>query len=198
MNIKELQGIRKLYFGCDEIARALGVSGSSAKVFACRYARQGLLVRMKRNMYIARDVWKRITQEELFALANVAQVPSYVSFMSALGYYDATTQIQRGFIENAALKRTKEISVDGAIFNYVRIKKELYFGFVKKDGFFIATPEKALLDTLYFMSINRYRCDLSSIDFGKMDAAKLHRLANAFPPRTTALLRKVYGHFKTA
>jgi len=32
------------------------------------------------------------------------------------------------------------------------LRRENFFGFVKKDNFLIAQPEKALLDELYFIS----------------------------------------------
>ncbi len=44
------------------------------------------------------------------------------------------------------------VNIKGSIFNYSRIRPNLYFGFVKKDGFFIAGPEKAFLDALYLMT----------------------------------------------
>ena len=43
MRLQELNKIRKLYFGYEEIARVFEVSRASAKVTASRYVRQGLL-----------------------------------------------------------------------------------------------------------------------------------------------------------
>jgi hypothetical protein len=58
------------------------------------------------------------------------------------------------------LYRLKTTEIDGNIFKYSKIKKEFYFSFVKKDNFFIATPEKALVDALYFMVKGKYKLDL--------------------------------------
>ena len=189
MNIAKLKTIRKLYFGYEEIARTLAIRPGSARVFANRYVNQGLLVRLKRNIYVMRERWDGLTQEELFCLANVAQVPSYVSLMTALGYYDITTQIQRGFVESIAVKRTKEIIIDDTVFNYVKINRNLYGGFIKKENFFIAVPEKALLDALYLKFLRRYSFDLSSIDVSKINKKKLYKMAKKYPRKVIKLLR---------
>ena len=57
MKIVELKRIKKLYFGYEVISKALGISSASARVTASRYTRQGILLRMKKNMYVLRDSW---------------------------------------------------------------------------------------------------------------------------------------------
>ncbi|MCX5686575.1 MAG: hypothetical protein NTW09_03850 [Candidatus Omnitrophica bacterium] len=188
MNIAKLRHIKKLYFGYEEIARALAVRSDSARVFANRYVRQGLLVRLKRNIYVARESWDNLSEKDLFCLANVCQVPSYVSLMTALSYYGITTQVQRRFIESIAVKRTKEFIIDDTVFNYVKINRKMYGGFMKKDGFFIAAPEKALLDALYLKSLRRYSFDVSSLDLSKLDTARLKELAKKYPGKLIKLL----------
>ena len=192
MNINKLRSIKKLYFGYEAVAKALDIASASAKVCACRYARQGFLIRVKRNIYVRRDIWDSLSQEELFCLANIAQAPTYVSLLTALGFYEITTQVQRNFVESIAIKRTKELHVVERVFNYTRIKSSLYRGFVKKEDFFIATPEKALLDALYLMSRRIYSIDLSAIDFKKLDLAKLRKEADFFPRGILGSLKK-YG-----
>jgi hypothetical protein len=78
------------------------------------------------------------------------------------------------------------------VFNYTRIKPVFYRGFVKKEDFFIATPEKALLDALYLMSRRMYSIDLSAIDFRKLDLEKLRKEAVFFPKGILGPLKK-YG-----
>lgn len=197
MNIAKLRKIRKLYFGYEEIARALEVTPGSARVFANRYVRQGLIIRLKRNIYLIKERWNNLTQGELFGLANIAQVPSYVSLMTALSYYDITTQIQRNFVESIAVKRTKEIIIDDTVFNYVKINRKLYGGFMKREGFFIAAPEKALLDALYLKSLKRYSFDLGSIDFSKLDMVKLRKLLKTYPRKVAKLLGD-HGYIRKA
>ncbi|MBN2001693.1 hypothetical protein JW935_29400 [candidate division KSB1 bacterium] len=136
-----------------------------------------------------------LEREEKFQLANIIQVPSYVSLMSALSYYEMTTQVQREFIESIALKRTKAVTVEQTVFNFTKINKLLFFDFARKRGFFIASPEKAFLDAMYLMSLGRYSMDLSSIDFDKFDFLKVRQLILAFPEKTQIFI-KANGYFQ--
>ena len=193
MKSLKLNKIRKLYFGYEDIARILGISAASAKVTASRYVKQGLLVRLKRNMYVLRETWNAAEREDKFLLANMGQVPSYLSLATALDYYELTTQVQRDYFESVALKRTKEIHLNGTVFRYAKVTGTLYFGFRKQKGFFIATPEKALLDSFYLMSYGRYALDISALDETRFDRGEIKRLSREFPLRTQSKLRK-YGY----
>jgi predicted transcriptional regulator of viral defense system len=192
----ELRTIRKLYFGYEELARVLGISPASARVSASRYVRQGLLVRVKRNIYVLREVWNGLGKTEKFVLVNMGQTPSYISLMTALDYYEITTQVQRDFYESMAVKRTKEIHIDGSVFRYSKIAGNLYFGFKKENEFFIATPEKALVDAFYLMSYGRYALDISALDSEKLNGDEVLRLSMEFPSKTKKMLKK-YGYLKT-
>jgi predicted transcriptional regulator of viral defense system len=197
MKVLELNKIRKPYFGYEEIARVRGIGLASAKVTASRYVRKGLLLRLKKNLYVLREAWNTASKEDKFRLANLGQSPSYISLMSALEYYEITTQLQRDFFESVAVKRTKEIQVNGSIFRYSKINEALYFGFKKEKGFFIATPEKALLDAFYLMSYGRYALDISALDADKLDRENIRRLSSGFPLKTRNMLKK-HGYLQSA
>lgn len=190
MKFTQLSSIRKLYFGYGDVARALGITPDSARVTVSRYVDGGLLVRVKRNIYVLRERWNAAGREEKFQLANLGQVPSYISLMTALDYYEITTQMQREFIESVAVKRTKEIQLPGSVFRYTRISNPLYFGFAKHKGFFIAAPEKAFLDAVYLMSLGRYHLDIASLDGNKIKRGEIKRLLSTFPLQTKRLLEK--------
>jgi len=190
MKAFELSKIRKPCFGYEEIARARGISLASAKVTASRYVRQGILLRLKRNLYVLNQAWNVASMEDKFRLANLGQSPSYISLSTALSYYQVTTQVQREFFESVAIKRTKEIHVDESVFRYTRIDEALYFGFRKENGFFIAAPEKALIDAFYLMSLGRYALDLAALDKEKLDRDSIWKISNQFPKATKNLLKK--------
>jgi predicted transcriptional regulator of viral defense system len=197
MKIAELNSITRLYFGYEDIARALEISLASSRVSASRYVRLGLLVRLKRNTYVLRERWLAASREERFALANLGQSPSYVSLMTALDYHEITTQVQRGVIESVAVKRTKEISLPGSIFRYTKVSRAFYFGFIRHQEFFIATPEKAFLDAVYLMSFGRYALDLAAIDNEKLNREEIRRMSRNYPRKTKKLLEK-YGYLGPA
>lgn len=190
MKIRELNSINQLYFGYEDIARVLKISPASARVSASRYVRLGLLMRLKRNIYVPKERWQTTSREERFTLANLGQTPSYISLMTALDYHEITTQFQRGIIESVAVKRTKEISLNGNVFRYTKVSRASYFGFIRQQQFFIATPEKALLDAIYLMSFGRYALDLSAIDDEKLNRKEIRRMSRNYPPQTRKLLEK--------
>ncbi len=197
MKLKELRNIQKLYFGYQELAGALGISSASARVAASRYVRQGLLIRVKKNLYVLRETWEKAGRKQRFLIANMGQVPSYISLLTALDYYEITTQVQRDFVESMAVTRTKEIRIEQTVFAYTRIKEELYFGFGRKNGFFIATPEKAMLDAFYLMSYGRYSLDLSAVNADRLDFDQIAAMSTRFPSKTRRLLKK-HGYPATA
>ena len=190
MKYFELLNQKRFFFGYEDIARTLKISNPAAKVTAGRYVRMGLLIRLKRNMYILKEKWNSLEQEQKFIIANYLQTPSYISLMTALDYFEITTQIQQDFLESVALKRTKRIEIESTIFNFTRIDRELYGGFVKRNDFFIALPEKAFLDALYLTSLGRYTMDWSAIDFDKFNQATLRKLVKNFPLKTINLIQK--------
>jgi predicted transcriptional regulator of viral defense system len=190
MKTRELSSINRLYFGYEDIARALKISPASARVSASRYVRLGLLMRLKRNIYVPKERWQTTSREERFTLANLGQTPSYISLMTALDYHEITTQVQRGIVESVAVKRTKEISLNGNVFRYTKVSRASYFGFIRQQQFFIATPEKALLDAIYLMSFGRYALDLSAIDDEKLNRKEIRRMSRNYPPQTRKMLEK--------
>ena len=196
MKLNELRSIKKTYFDYLELARTLQISPSSARVAGGRYVKQGVLVRVKRNLYMLREIWENADREEKFRIANLGQVPSYISLTTALDYYDLTTQMQRDFLESVAVRRTKEIQLDKTIFKYTKISNELYFGFKKVKNIFIATPEKALLDAFYLLSLGRYSLDLSAVDAGRLDREQILLISEKFPVRTKEIVQS-YGYLRT-
>ena len=87
--------------------------------------------------------------------------------------------------------------MNGSVFRYAKIADELYFGFKKERGFFIATPEKALVDAFYLMSYGRYSLDVPALESSKLDRGEIKRLSKAFPFRTRKMLKR-YGYLETA
>lgn len=193
----DLNKIRKPYFGYEEIARVRGISLDSAKVTASRYVRQGLLLRLKKNLYVRREVWNAASKEDKFRLANLGQSPSYISLMTALDYYEITTQVQQDFFESVVIRRTKEIQVNGSVFRYSKIDERLFFEFKKENGVFIASPEKALLDAFYLMSYGRYTIDIFALDADKLDRKIIKQLSREFPLKTRNMLNK-HGYLQAA
>lgn len=197
MHYENLRQIKRLCFGYEEISQACGISLPSARVSGVRLVRSGFLLRIKRNVYVLKDRWDALSKEDKFCLANIIQVPSYVSLMTALDYYEITTQIQMNFIESIGIHRTKKVEVAESVFRYSKVNRNLYFGFVREKGFFMATPEKAFVDAFYLKSLKRYNFDLTSIDFSRLDLREIKKITVKYP-QGNKRMAEIYGYFKKA
>jgi Predicted transcriptional regulator len=192
--IEKLQILsRNAYFTLDDVAQTFGLQADSARVFCSRYVKQGLLVRLRNNLYSTTWKWENLTRNDLFVIANILQVPSYISLMTALAYYEVTTQAQQDYQESICLKRTMVYNVRQAVFSYVKMQRPYYNGFVKTDGVFIATKEKAFLDAAYLYSFGKYRFDADSLDFKKLDFNTLKSMVKNYPQKTKNTVKRLCG-----
>ncbi len=192
--IAKLQELsKKPYFTLADVAQNFSLQPASARVLCSRYVRQGLLVRFKNNFYTTAWAWEGLARQDLFKIANVLQVPSYISLMTALAYYEVTTQAQNNYQESVCLKRSVAYNVRGAVFSYVKLQSQYYGDFIKKDGIFIATKEKAFLDAAYLYSFGKYKFDVDSLDLKKLELKNLKRLLKNYPQKTNETVKRLCG-----
>ncbi|MEA1927362.1 MAG: hypothetical protein U9N73_04090 [Candidatus Auribacterota bacterium] len=194
MDYNKIQKLNeKLFFTVEDVAKLFFLKPNSARVLCSRYRQRGIFIRVKNNFYVTESSWSIYGREEFYQISNFLQVPSYLSFMTALFFYGVTTQVPKSYYENASIRRSKEINVDGVSFNFRKIKSEYFFGFEKKNNFFIATPEKALIDSLYLYSLGRYSLDLAALDIGKLDQERLNGLIEVYPSKTKKAVKRICG-----
>ncbi len=194
MDYKDLRKLAvRNFFSTKDLAQVLGIKPESARVLCSRYVKKSLFVRLKKNFYILEEKWRNLAADEKLEIANSLQVPSYISFMTALAWHEITTQVPRNFFENASLKRSARFAIDGNSFNYYKLKKGLYFDFIKKNNIFIATKEKAFVDSLYLYSFGKYKIDVDSLDIKKLDKAKIKKIIRVFPKKTRDVVGKICG-----
>ncbi|RKZ19817.1 hypothetical protein DRQ17_00240, partial [bacterium] len=79
----------------------------------------------------------------------------------------------------------------GLSFNYYKIKKVLYFDFIRINDFFISTKEKAFVDAVYLWSFGKYTIDFDSLDFDKLDKDRLKSVIQPYPEKTKRMVRKL-------
>jgi predicted transcriptional regulator of viral defense system len=182
---------KKLYFSADDVADILGIKLRSAHVLCSRYVKKGFILRLKKNFYLSAQNWDSLCGQDFLRLANIIQVPSYISFLSGLIFYELTTQVQKSFFESASLRRSARFNINGVVFNFYKLKKEYYFDFVKKGDIFIATKEKAFVDAVYLYSLGKYKIDFASLDLKKLDWLRLKKIAKLFPQRTKNILKSI-------
>ena len=189
--LKLLKLKNKLYFTIEDAAAVFDIKPASAYVLCSRYVKKGIFIRLKKNFYILQQNWEVLSDENFFKLSNFLQVPSYISFMTALSAYEVTTQVLRNFYESACIKRSVKFEQGQACFNYYKIKRKYYFSFEKKNGFFIATKEKAFVDMMYLYSFGKYKADLNSINIDALNKDKILEIVKVFPLKTKNAVKRI-------
>ena len=128
-----------------EAAARLGTSLTNASRILRALDEAGLARRIRRGL------WALDPEVDAFVVAPylTAPFPAYVSFWSALARHDMIEQIPRSVFV-ASLDRTKDLSTPIGVFSIHHLAPELFGGFdATPDAGYLATPEKALFDTVY-------------------------------------------------
>lgn len=184
-----IQNIAKLsgrLFSVADVADVCSIQSASARVLCSRYVKRGDFIRLKNNLYMLKNEWesRASSTASLFNLANQIQVPSYISFVSALSWWEITNQIPRDLVESAGVKRSFTRKIGDMEFRYSKLQSSLYFGYIKQQNMFIAKPEKALADSVYLLSLGRYAMDMSAVDWYNLDLTNFHNILSQYPQRT--------------
>jgi hypothetical protein len=155
-----------------------------------RWKKQGWVVMLRRGLYaLGPDERKVGLSRELIAASLYK--PSYVSLESALSYYKMIPE-KVAAITSVTARKTKTFENAAGLFVYRHLKKDAYFGFrLVRDAasfpYFLAEPEKALLDYLY-LKLGRLKVgdssyfaeDLRLQNTGILNKRKLFRYAARF------------------
>lgn len=127
------------------------------------WIKKGYLIPLKRGLYLFSGEWRKIQPSVLF-MANFLVLPSYVSLEYGLAFHQIIPE-KVTVVTSVTTKKTKIFQNLLGSFEYHSIKEELFFGFKKEidnaQEFFIALPEKALLD--YFYLNNHFRGNFSEL-----------------------------------
>lgn len=156
--------------------------GDAKKIFALkkentlykllqRLEKQKIIVRIEKGKYLFlfRDY-------NDFELANFLVNPSYISLESALSFYGILPQFPYTITSVTPLK-SKKIIFQEKEFEFSHLESKYFFGSVKKEKFLIATPEKALLDELYFMAKKIRKIHIQDLNLKLIDKKKFKNLA---------------------
>ncbi|MFP3911221.1 MAG: hypothetical protein ACLFUT_04010 [Desulfobacteraceae bacterium] len=176
------------FFTISSLQGIFSVSRESARTIATRLVKRKILTRIRRDLYTLVN-----RQYSLFSLANALFQPSVISLESALNYWGLIVQAPQ-IIFSIAL-RSYQCEVDNITFVYRRMTPSLMrFGQVKIEDFYIAEPEKALLDTLYMRSKGLVELLPEDVNMGKLDPELLSYYGGYFPARVKNLLRLFERH----
>lgn len=190
--------IKTPYFTPLDISQ-LGFKYSTLSI--SRWVKQGLIRKIKKGLYVFSDIEDTLDIKEL---ASLVVEPSYLSLESALWMAGLIPEVVFG-----TTCITTKLPIDyrtylGSI-TYRHISRQLFFGYQsvtsKNKSYYLAEPEKALLDYLYLTpSIdNRDAIFELRIDpdiFMELDQSKIDRYLTIFHNKrishVIAQMRKMY------
>ena len=117
-----------------------------------RWLKRGLIIALKRGVYLLNENDRGVNPGRAF-IANQLYAPSYVSLEYALNFYGLIPEMVYD-VTSVTTRKTLRLKNKLGNFIYQHIKPESFRGFkaVKEDSglsFFIAEPEKAVVDFLY-------------------------------------------------
>lgn len=116
-----------------------------------RWTSDGKLIRLRRGKYLLPELYQK-EPAHLFYISNYLYTPSYISFYSALQFYQMIPEyVQR--IQALTTRQTAAWDTTLGVFSYSSAKQMRFFGYNlhilgqgTQQRAYIATPEKALLD----------------------------------------------------
>ena len=164
-------------FTAVNVRREFGVTKQTAALALHRYAKKGLVERLRKGMYIFPSTALPSTY-----VANRLYEPSYVSLEFALSYHGVIPEAVYT-ITSVTPKATRTFHAQGKTFSYRRLKLKAFTGYriVKQGGFSfnIADPEKAFVDLTYLrMRIGAK--PISRFNKEKLNAEKALQYARLF------------------
>lgn len=157
---------KETVFTIEEVAQLFPkVSFESLRDRLYYFTKIGKLKHLHRGIYAKNDYFS-------LELANKLYRPSYISLETVLEKEGVVFQHYETIFAIAYL--TKAAKVDGFSIQYRRLKAQILTnikGIEQKDGYFIASRERAFLDAI-FVYKNYHFDNLSSIDWDKVDSFK--------------------------
>lgn len=146
--------------------------------FLSRAVKKGLIYRINRGNYINSFLYKFPGVEEV---ACFVKMPAYISCEWALNYHGISLQspfVCTVITLSTSVGKKRNIQYQGTTIEFSRISPSLFFGFNYQDRFYMASPEKAILDTLYYRGIIPAQDEL---ELDKVDSKLLAKMAQKYP-----------------
>ena len=131
-------------FSINHFELLTGERGHNLRVSLFRLHRKKIVKRICRGFYA--NPFNLPAIEEI---SGQIYFPSYISRESALSFYGILSQIPQ-MTTCVTLNLPRIFKTNFGVVEYRQIKKDFFRNFVKREGYLIAEPEKALLDYLYF------------------------------------------------
>lgn len=138
-NILETLSKSKNVFTVYDAAKLMGKTTAYASLMLSKNRK---VRRIERGKYF-------ITGASVYEITSNIVFPSYVSLYAGLQYYNL---IDQNIVKYSVivLKRHRNIAINGNTVEFIKVKKSMFFGYVKRANAYVASPEKLFIDCLYF------------------------------------------------
>lgn len=135
------------------------------------------------TIFLSRDRYLKRAVRGIYYTQNASEYeaassilyPSYISLVSALRFHNLTEQIPNIIYVISNKKHTPINDLNGYKVQFIKIKKELMYGYSRIDGAFVAEPEKIVIDSFYLNRFIEYAEE--AIESGTLNIPKLLRYA---------------------
>jgi predicted transcriptional regulator of viral defense system len=163
----------------DDYARRYSLSSRAVNAALRRQVAKGLVERVSNKIYINKLAQDFTPRDLLSAL----RPDSYVSLDSALSDFGVTTQVPYS-LTCVSPKYVRNIKTNTIHVTFRTLKKDLYWGFSRKKTRYatynLAEPEKALLDWIYFKSLDGLPVEMDEFHLDGLDRNRLLEGAKKF------------------
>lgn len=158
--------------------------------FLSRALQKGLIHRLNRGNYINSFLYGFPGVEEVGCFLKP---PGYISCEWALNYHGISLQapmVCTVVTLSTSVGKKRSIEYQGIILEFSRISPSLFFGLTYVDRYYIASPEKAILDTLYY----RGRIPAQDeVELDRIDFKRLLKIGGGYPKTVFRTISSLSG-----
>lgn len=183
--LQELQKYKKDFYTIRDLQNIFNVPVKSLRVQLSRWCKRGVFIRLTKGIYTPYN-----TDIEVDKVANQIYYPSYLSFESALSYYGILSQIPYT-LTFATQKKSKKLVLKDTQIEYTQLANRLFFGYILENGIYLATPEKALMDTIYLVSKGNRTLNIDELYLKNIDKEKFKEISLKFPKNTKDMATRI-------
>ena len=158
--------------------------------FLSRALQKRLIHRLNRGNYINSFLYGFPGVEEVGCFLKP---PGYISCEWALNYHGISLQapmVCTVVTLSTSVGKKRSIEYQGIILEFSRISPSLFFGLTYVDRYYIASPEKAILDTLYY----RGRIPAQDeVELDRIDFKRLLKMGRGYPKTVSRTISSLSG-----
>ena len=164
-------------------------------IFLSRALKDGLIHHINRGNYINSFLYGFPAVEDV---ACFLKPPAYITCEWALNIHGISLQapvVCTVVTLSTSVGKKRNIQYQGITIEFSKISDRLFFGFIQHDNYYLATPEKAILDTLYY---RRRIPAFDELDLDDVDYETLAKMAAKFPSTVSRTVNRLMSAIGTS